>query len=632
VDLKARVRSYFSGGDKRPFVKRLPGLLGDIEIIVTQTDEEAWRLEASLIRRHRPKYNIAIAREGVWLRLDPKGFWPTLGVVRRPERDGARYFGEYASWQKAYSIRDLVDRYFQLRTCDDATLRNRVRPCLQYQIKRCLAPCALEVAKEKYDENVNDVILFLEGRNTELRTRLEERMWGASEGMEFEAAARYRDQLKAVDGTWKRYEVDDAAFAARDVVGLWREGERATFYLLALREGQVRESESFHFTDQEFSDEEILAGFLPQLYLSGREVPPEVIIPFPIEGAQVLGRVLGEELGQEVSVVWPPGARPPAAPTDDEPDEPRDEDPQGADEAPDPQGDEPPQEELGEAPAGGDEAFRARLLGMATRNALHAFQRFHGRKDRAQEQLAKLQARLGLWRAPKRIECFDVSNLQETAQVGGMVVFLDGEPAPKEYRSFHLQQTTQDDFGGMREMIERRFRRAVSGQWPAPDLVVIDGGKGQLSAAKAILDDLGLDAVPIVALAKSRRVEQAVDEPTGASQGSRTPERVFVVGRKNPLVIPRRAPELLLLQRVRDETHDHALRCHRRLRARLAMRGTLEQVEGIGPARKKALLVRFGSLEAIAAATQAELLAVPGVTLDLVARLRDFFEGEASER
>jgi excinuclease ABC subunit C len=530
VDLRARVRSYFNGGDPRPFVQHLPKVLGDIEILVTDSGEEALRLEAALIRQHLPRYNIAIKRHGVWLRLDERDPWPRVQITRRPEPDGARYFGEYPTGRSAWATTQLLERHFLLRTCDDAAMKLRSRPCLQHQIKRCLAPCVLSVDRAEYREQVEQVKLFLEGRAPELRLRLEEKMWQASEALDFEVAARLRDQLKGVDAALNREEITDEDRIPRDVFGLHREGDRASFQVMSWREGRVRDAEAFHFTHQEFPDAEILSSFLQQLYLSSRrELPQELLLPCAIEDARALAAVLSQERGGPVLVLGP----------DDH------------------------------------EAARAQMVEAATRNALYAFQKHHGRQERAADQLARLQERLRLWRVPKRIECFDISNLQDQAIVAGMVVFVDGEPARSEYRVFHIRHQGQDDFASLREAVTRRFRRSLTGGWPMPELVIIDGGRGQLGAAQSALEDLGLEGVPMIALAKSRPVGAPNDN---AEARAVTPERVFLVGRSNPLILRRNSPELLILQRIRDEAHAHALGAHRRLlRRQLLEKGTVKE-------------------------------------------------------
>ncbi len=388
INLRNRVRSYFSGQDKRPFVKHLPKLLGDIEIIITETDEAALQLEGRLIRHHLPRYNIAIKRQGVWLRLDLREDWPRIKVVRRPEQDGARYFGEYPSGGSVHRTTQLLERYFMLRTCEDGEFRNRVRPCMQHQIKRCLAPCVLPITKDTYREHVQNVIMFLEGRAPELRQRLEERMWIASESLDFEVAARLRDQIKAVDGSLNRYEITDEDRIPRDIVGMHREGDRVTFQVMAMREGHVRNTAAFHFTKQEFPDPEIMSSFLQQLYLAGRDIPQEILLPMDLEDAEVLGRVLSQDAGVPVKVLRP---------------------------------DNPEGTEI--------EAMRWRLMKTTARNVLYAFQKHHTRRDRVSDQLEMLQKQLGLWRLPKRMECFDISNLLDTAIVAGMVVLRNAEPS-----------------------------------------------------------------------------------------------------------------------------------------------------------------------------------------------------------
>lgn len=584
INLRARVRSYFSGSDPRPFVQHLPRVLGDIEILVTETEEEALQLEAALIRRHLPRYNIKIARSGVWLRLDLRQPWPRVELARYPQNDGARYFGEYTSGRSAWRTMQLLERHFLLRTCDDSTMSHRSRPCMQYQIKRCLAPCVLEVERAHYREQLQQVILFLEGRTTELRQRLEEQMWLASERLDFEVAARLRDQIQAVDAALNRHEITDEDRIPRDVVGMHREGERVTFKLLVMREGRMRESESFHFNQQEFPDEELLSSFLHQLYVSAgrREIPQELLLPLEIEDGAALGRVLSTQRDAVTRVLGP----------------------------------------------GRQDEARQKLVLMAERNVLYAFQKHHTKKDRVQEQVDRLQQRLRLRRAPKRMECFDISNLHESAIVAGMVVFEGGEPRKSAYRSFRIQRPGQDDFASIREAVTRRFKRSLEGNWPLPDLLIIDGGKGQLGAAVAAMSDLGVAHIPVISLAKSRRKGEPEDE-TG--NRARTPERVFVPGRSNPIILRRNSPELLLLQHIRDEAHRHALGAHRQLRRRLALKGSLESIEGVGPARRRELLKHFGSVEKVSQASQEALEQVPCISPQLAGRIVEVFSAQRGQ-
>lgn len=565
VNLRQRVRSYFRGGDPRPFVRRLPRLLGDIETIVTETEFEALRLEASLIRGHRPRYNVALMDDSLWVRVDVTKAWPTVEVVRKVKQDGARYFGQYPSASAARRTTELINRNFLLRTCSDSEMKRRERPCIQYQIKRCLAPCVLNVAREKYMDHVQEATLFLEGKYPELKRRLEDRMWAASDVLAFEVAARYRDQLRNINAALERYKIVSTDEADQDAFGFYREGERVTIQVLCVRGGRLLHSHSHAFKDQAFPDDEVLSSFLNLFYVEEQMIPDQVLLPFWLEDQEALSELLSARRGAAVEV-FDPSSGP-----------------------------------------------RRKLVAMATKNATHTFRQQHSAEEQRKELMLKLKKRLGLSRLPRRMECFDISNLHGEAIVGAMAVFEDTLVAKREHRHFKIKGVEgQDDFASMAEMVRRRFVRALDGRWPMPDLVIIDGGKGQLSAAVAVLDELGArDKVDIISLAKARTVRGFKDDRVRHSL-----ERVFLPGRKNPVILKQNSAEIFLLQRVRDEAHDVALAYHRRLRRKAGTRSSLENIPGVGPARSKLLLKHFGSLKAVRAASPETLAAIQGIGPD----------------
>ncbi len=557
VNLRARVRSYFRGGDPRGFVKFLPRILSDIQAVVTGCEASALRLEASLLRSHKPRYNVVLGPKRVWLRIDVRAKWPRVDKVWRFRNDGARYF-EFFSNRKATDVMRILSRHFNLRTCDDTELNNRSRACIEYQIGRCPAPCVGKLTESQYRDQVNDVILFLEGRHEELATQLEERMWSASDTLHYEVAARYRDQVRAVlVAAPKRTTASE--MIDRDVVGMHREADRVTFQVVTLRDGRARRADEFHFTGQEFPDEELLSSFITQYYADGREVPAEVLVPMEIEAATGLADVLWERRGSRCRVG---------------------------------------------VPQRGD---RRKNLELAQKNAQYAFRRHHGKEERTLEQLGDLAERLSLPRWPARIECFDVSNLQGESIVVGMVVFIDGEPVRRAWRSFLVRRDTQDDFASLHEALVRRLRRSVDDDWPLPDLIVIDGGKGQLSAAMDAATEVGMPGVPLLALAKARNGK---------------PERVFLPGRTTELILPRASPGLLMLQRARDAAHEHALDHHRRRRRRAHLRSSLEDIPGVGPKRRRALLEHFGSLKSLKNGSAEDIAQVDGISPEMAQRIQ----------
>ena len=567
-DLRQRVRNYFqASGDPRPFVKKLPTLLSDIETIITPTEKDALVLEVTLIKRHKPRYNIIFKDDKHYpsLRVDTSHRWPRVEIVRRPAQDGARYFGPYDS---SYSMRrtlHILNKHFHLRTCSDAVLEQRTRPCLQYQIKRCPGPCVFPLDRERYMQHVHEAMLFLEGRADELLGQLEAKMLASSEELEFELAAHYRDQMATIRASLERHQLMSAVEVDRDAFGLYREGDRLLIQLMIVRRGRLEGAQSFTFKDQEFPDDEVLSSFINLYYSSGAFIPQEVLLPLglPAGDQAALEQMLSEQAQHPVVVTVP------------------------------------------------DQPERLALVETAKTNARHAFEAKHEKEERAQELLQKLQERLGLKNHPTRIECFDISNFQGSPIVGSMVVFLDGEPAKKEYRHFKMREvTSQDDFASMRETLTRRLRRVVDHDEPAPDLIIIDGGKGQLGQAVAVLQDLGLEEqIDVISLAKSR-VDKVGFEDESVT---RSPERVFLPGRKNPVIPKQNSAELYLLQRLRDEAHRVAITFHKKLRHKQALRSSLDELPGVGPLTKKRLLKRFGSVQKIQAASLEDLASVEGI-------------------
>lgn len=566
-DLKARVRSYFSAsGDTRPFVRALPRVLGDIETIITANEKEAVILENTLIKAHKPRFNVRLKddKNFLSLRIDKSQKWPRVEVQRKRNEGKGLHFGPFHSANSLRRTLNLLNKHFQLRTCPDRVLENRSRPCLQYQIKRCPGPCVFDIDRDAYMQDVEEVILFLEGRGDELVSGLREKMLAASEDLEFEQAARYRDQIEGIEKVLQRQQAVDDVSIDRDAFGYFREGDRLTIQILFIRKGRMEGARSFSYSDQEFPDQEVLSSFLNLYYNAGNYIPKEILTPIELEADEVaaLEEVLSDSARQRVYIRAPQ---------------------RGAKKA---------------------------LVDTANTNAEHTFQEDHKKEERAVDLLEKLQQRLKLRQIPRRIECYDVSNFQGRQIVGSRVVFIDGEPDKSEYRHYKMRtQEGQDDFGSMREMLLRRFERVASGEDEPPELVIVDGGKGQLGQAIAVLDDLGIHDTEVISLAKSR-----VDKSGfGDEEVTRSAERVFLPGRKNPVVLKKHSAELYLLQRLRDEAHDFAIGFHKKLRRREGLRSSLNDIPGVGPATKKDLLKHFGSLKKIKAASLGELQEVKGV-------------------
>jgi excinuclease ABC subunit C len=572
ANLRSRVRSYFSRGDGRAFVSLLDDLLADLEVVVTRNEKEALLLENELIKRHKPRFNVMLRddKSFICLRLDTKHEWPRLEIVRAHglRTDGALYFGPYAS---ASSIREtlrVVNRHFQLRICSDSVLYNRKRPCILYQIKRCPAPCVYDVSRDDYAQSVRETVMFLQGKEVELVDRLRERMTTASSEMKFEEAARVRDQLFAVERSLERQRTVLSKEVDEDAFGFFREADHILFYVLHVRAGRMVGGRGFPFSGQEFPDDELLSSFVGLYYDGGNLIPDVVLLPMPIEDAPAKADWLTEKRGRRVKVQAPKSG------------------------------------------AGAD------LVTMARENARTSFADHRRSREEVAAIAERLRQRLGLQRVPKRMECYDISNLQGDAVVASGVAFLDGEPDKDRYRHYHVKGVDgQNDFAAMYEVLSRRAKRGLV-ENDLPDLFVIDGGKGQLGAAMAALKDAGVSGVDAVGLAKSRVIDRGRRESV-----ERSPERVFVPGRKDPIVLRQNSPELFWLARIRDEAHRFAITFHRRQRTARNFRSELDAVSGIGAERKKALLRRFGSLQGVRKATQEEIAEVAGFGPHLAAQV-----------
>ena len=662
-NLRNRVRNYFHrSGDDRPFVKLLDRILSDIETVITSSEKEALLLENTLIKQHKPRFNVRLVDDKNYLvlRLDPKARFPRLEVTRKIREDGARYFGPYHSARACRQTLEVIGRHFRLRTCTDQVMNSRRRPCLEYQIKRCDAPCVLPIPPSQYAEQVRDVALFLEHKSSELLDRLRSRMMTASDELEFETAAALRDQLKAIEITLERQHAVATQFVDQDVVGFYREGDVLEIAVLLIRQGKLVGRRTFRCTGQEFPDEESLSSFVSQYYdRPGIEIPDEVLLPLEIEDAQAKMDWLRERTielfgrARKVEVLTP------------------------------------------------KRGPRHRLVDLASKNAAAAYASRRNRTRDTEASLQKLQRRLGLKKLPARIECFDISHLQGSDTVASRVVFLDGEPAKHLYRTFKVRSVENDDFAAMYEVVSRRFRRALGkepGQtdaggevgfssaqvarrrsaallpvsiaspaavvppaedaevpdvddleaadaqveaalgdadafandddearaadpWALPDLLVIDGGKGQLASALAALKDVGINwaqQLDAIGLAKEREDQS----------GHRNPDRVFLPRTKDPIRLRDNTAELFVLSRIRDEAHRFAVSFHQKLREKRTIRSQLQEIPGIGPKRQQALLKSLGSVRRIRSASRDELLAVPGMSEAAVQAVLHFFRAD----
>jgi excinuclease ABC subunit C len=564
--LRPRVRSYFQAGssDTRPGIRQMSGRVETIETIVTQSEVEALHLEQNLVKRHRPPFNVRLRddKSFPYIAVTVEDDYPRVMFTRERHRRGVVYFGPYANAKKVRETLDVLNRVFRYRPCEGPQPgRHSGIPCLDYHIERCFAPCVGYISKEEYRELIDQVIEFLSGEDRPIRRRLEQQMRDAATEERFEDAARYRNRLRAIERLSERQAVERKSIGTIDVIGVAVSPERAAVQVFPLRDGRMIDRYSFHLENAAGEEvDEVLEQFCLEYYGSAPSIPPQILVPHGAGDTSALAEFLSERRGSRVEVRVP---------------------------------------ERGE---------KRRLQELAQQNATLALESetFVAETKRARrvEALEELREALNLESLPLRIECFDISNLQGREVVGSMVVFEDAVAKRSHYRKFTLRGVEgQDDFASMREVITRRFSRLgadpASADWnesfaATPNLVVIDGGKGQLSAALAAMQELDLPRVAVIALAK--RIEE-----------------VFVPGRTEPILLPEHSPGLQLLQRIRDEAHRFAITFHRQRRDAAARSSMFDQLEGVGPARRRALLQHFGSAERVAAATREELEGVPGV-------------------
>ena len=555
--LRNRVRSYFQPGssDLRAFVSRLERELTDIETFVTHTDKEAALLENQLIKSRQPKYNVKLRddKEYLSLRLDAKKPWPRLEVVRRPKPDGAQYFGPYHSATAARQTLRLLNRYFQLRTCTDTEFRMRSRPCLQYQIKRCPGPCVLEVDEEEYRAQVANVARFLDGRHGELVRDIDVRMKGASGELEYERAAVYRDQIRAVERAQEEQRVAGVQKSDQDVIGFHRQGDQVEVAVLSMRGGRLFGVRTLPLRRVAVPNDEMLGAFLRQHYTDRASLPDEILVPVTIEMSEALEELLSENRRRRVQIVEP------------------------------------------------KRGTKAKLLELACENAEHAFHEKERAREDVEARLAELQRQLRLSVLPRRIECVDISHTGGEETVAVFVALENGALAKERYRSFRVKGVGGgDDYAAMYEVLMRRLRRGKNDEegWELPDLLVVDGGKGQLGVAVRAREDIGVPDLDIASVAKPRVTV------TGEEEG----DRVFRPGQKNAVPV-RGNSALSLLLLARDETHRASNTLRKKVGRKRRLRSELDGVPGVGPKTRGKLLRNLGSLREVLAATEEQLIA-----------------------
>jgi excinuclease ABC subunit C len=567
-NLKNRIRNYFGRTDGRSMVSFLIAKVRDVEFIVTETEKEALILENNLIKEHRPRYNVNFRDDKTYfnIRMDPAAIFPRFQLVRRPRKDGARYFGPYPSSAAAKETLRFIQSIFRLRTCTDQEVISRKRPCIEYEIKRCLAPCAGLIDRASYEGLVNDSMAFMEGRDKKLIADLCVRMNTASEHLRFEEAAVLRNTIAAIEETLEKQTVVSGFLMDRDVFGMHRKGNLTQICILYVRKGKIIGKKTFPLFRIGSDFSEILSSLLQQYYDAGAYIPDEIIIPLDIEDRAVMAEWLSEKKGKKVSVAVPIRGK------------------------------------------------RMELLKIAGDNAKSIFE-LEKHATPMEETLSVLARELLLKNIPRRLECFDISNIGGKYAVGSMVTFVDGKAWKPGYRRFRIKTVDgADDYAMMYEVLNRRYR----GKDNLPDIILVDGGKGQLSVAVAALKDLNIEGVDVVALAKELRQRQT----------DRGEDRAYIVGKKDPVYVSKWPEALFLLQRVRDEAHRFAVAYHRQLKGKGDFHSLLDEITGIGTEKKKALLKLFGDVSRIRNASVQELQAVQGIGGKTAAKIHAFLKGQ----
>ncbi len=574
-NLRSRVRSYLAAeGDGRFQIRFLQTRLADLEVIVTDTEKEALILENNLIKQYRPRYNVRLRDDKTYfhLVLTTSEKYPRLLLARRPSKNKDLVFGPFSSSSAVKQTIYMLQEIFPLRRCTGRKFSLRERPCLNYEINKCLGPCAEDVSEEDYQAMVREVLLFLKGRRTELAEELNSAMLEASEAREYEKAAVYRDRLRAIEATIEPQKVEAATELDRDVFGFYREGDRLMVHRLGFRSGLLLISKSYSLNRMRLDDEEVLGSLVKQLYTTEEFIPPEVLLPFGIEDAGSLAELMSETRGTKVNILVPVRGQ------------------------------------------------KKRLVEMAQSNARETLKAALDRDEQLKHAIGELKRKLRLPVEPRWVECYDISNIMGQLAVGSMVKFQDGEPDKSGYRRFRIKSVDgSDDYAMMNEVLTRRFKRALSEGQELPDLLVMDGGKGQLNIALSVLDELGVQGVSVVSLAKPK-VEKARGEEGAA-------DKVYLPRVKDPVRLARNSAGLHLLQRLRDESHRFAITYHRSRRKKSTLRSALEDIPGIGPKKQKNLLRHLGSLKRIKEAGIEELTSVPGIGKAEAQKIRNYLHG-----
>ncbi|MFK8053672.1 MAG: excinuclease ABC subunit UvrC [Woeseiaceae bacterium] len=562
-DLKKRVSTYFTGKAKDSKTMAMVARVADIDVTLTNTEVEALLLEHTLIKQHRPRFNIVLRddKSYPWIRVSTSHDYPRLSFYRGRKRKNDAFYGPYPSAAAVKNTLNELQKLFRVRQCRDSFFANRSRPCLQYQIKRCSGPCVGLISEQDYERDVRDSEAFLKGRNSDVIDGLVVRMEEAASELDFEQAARLRDQVARLKRMEAEQRVSTQGDVDADVLGLFRSGTATCVAVIFIRSGRVLGSRTYLPANAiGVDDVAVISAFVGQFYLD-REAPAEVIVPFALEEAPLLSEALGKQAKHKVVI---------------------------------------------KHQVRGD---RAAWLSMATDNAQQGAGLESANRASIDKQMDQISETFGLETPPSRIECFDISHTGGEATVASCVVFGPDGPMKSDYRRFNIQTTdTGDDYAAMHEALLRRYERVRKGEVPMPDIVLIDGGKGQLSQAQDVMLELGLSEILLIGVAKGR------SRKAGA-------EQLFVVGESRPILLPPDSPALLLIQRVRDEAHRFAIAGHRGRRAKARKVSGLQEIPGLGPVRRRELLTQFGGLQGVKRASIDDLAKLKGISRKLAERI-----------
>ncbi len=565
--LKNRVKQYFTGVQKYAKVAMMVENIADLEYIICDTELEALILECNLIKKYRPYYNILLKddKHFPYVRIDPKEPYPRVTVVRKVKNDGAKYFGPYIA---AHTIRDVLDsiyKIYPLRSCKKdipRAIERKERPCLNLEMKRCIGPCTGLISEEEYGRLVAEVAAMLGAKQNQLKANLKARMQEASDCLDYEQAAMLRDKLRLIDKISGKQKAGMPNLKDKDMFGVWMGESIAAAQAFLVRDGKLEHAEKYYFDYAGEEEGEILSSFLKQYYMDSLAIPKHVYISADLPDREAMEKWLSDKKGSKVEITLP---------------------------------------------ARGD---NKKLAVLAQKNARDAVKLKEGLAAKKQRALYNLAQAIGIDSSLTRIECYDISNTQGTDSVASMVVFEDGVPSRKLYRRFKIKTVEgSNDFASLQEAVTRRLLRGMNGDVgfiPLPDLIVVDGGKGQLGAVVDALASLGAEELPLISLAKRE-------------------EEIFVPGSSESILLKNMSPEFRLITSLRDEAHRFAITYHRRLREKRQRLSELDNVPGVGEARKKALLKAFPGLEAIKKATVEELLSAPGVTKTTAQNIYDYF-------